>query len=129
MLLIVWVSWDAPSIALAFAWKLRCADISITSSSVISTFERSSAPERTAPIEPLVGPSIVGGPLSPVDCQCASPVGRRPDIVGKVAIATLPSVWPSPLAKVAVTRPSRPLDTLHSAQARYAGAPRGRRRS
>src|SRR3546814_6939228 len=67
MPMIVWVSCDAPSIALAFAWKLRCADISITSSSVISTFDRSSAPERTAPIEPLVGPSIVGGPLSPVD--------------------------------------------------------------
>src|SRR3546814_7138144 len=46
MPMIVWVSCDAPSIALAFAWKLRCADISITSSSVISTFERSSAPEQ-----------------------------------------------------------------------------------
>src|SRR3546814_994212 len=66
MLMTVWVSVDAPSIALALAWKLRWAAISITSSSVMSTFERSSAPERTAPIAPLPGESITAAPLSPV---------------------------------------------------------------
>ena len=42
----VWLIWLAVSIALAFAWKLRCAVISPTISSARSTFERSSAPDR-----------------------------------------------------------------------------------
>src|SRR3546814_14002822 len=38
MPMIVWVSCDAPSIALAFAWKLSYADLSTPSSSVIFHF-------------------------------------------------------------------------------------------
>ena len=37
------------SIAFADAWKFRCAVIKFTSSSVISTFERSSEPEKIFP--------------------------------------------------------------------------------
>ena len=45
----VCVMLDAVSIAFALAWKLRWAEMSATSSSVMSTLERSSVPERTAP--------------------------------------------------------------------------------
>ena len=37
------------SMAFADAWKFRCAVIRFTSSSVMSTFERSSEPDRMLP--------------------------------------------------------------------------------
>src|SRR3546814_15917998 len=49
MLKIVSEIWLDVSSALAFAWKLRCAAIRLTSSSVMSTFELSTAPDISAP--------------------------------------------------------------------------------
>jgi len=50
----VWVIVFAASIALAFAEKLRCAWISATSSSVMSTLACSSAPDWIRPVPLLL---------------------------------------------------------------------------
>jgi len=90
MLTMVVVSVFAVSIALLFAWKFRCAEISATSSSVMSTFERSSDPLLTAPNMPSLAVPRMGVPLATVEDQWASPSWRKPSWLLNAAIATWP---------------------------------------
>ena len=60
--MIVWVTWSAVEIICAFAWKLRCAVIMLTSSAVRSTFDSSSAPACRLPRLPEPGSPTIGVP-------------------------------------------------------------------
>ena len=47
--MMVWVIWLSVWIICAFAWKLRCALIMLTSAEVVSTFDSSTEPDWTVP--------------------------------------------------------------------------------
>ena len=68
----------AASIALALAEKLRCAWINATSSSVMSTFACSSAPDWIRPVPLVFGSLICASPEMPVELHLESPSWRRP---------------------------------------------------
>ena len=73
MLMIVWVIWSDVWIICAFAWKLRCAVIMLTSCAVMSTFEDSSAPDCTRPKPELPAWPFSGWPEANVCAQLVSP--------------------------------------------------------
>jgi len=66
MLKMVCEIWLDVSSAFAFAWKLRCAAISWTSSSVMSTFDPSMVLDRIAPKAPSLAVPNLASPDLPV---------------------------------------------------------------
>ena len=69
MLKMVCEIWLEVSSALAFAWKLRCAAIKLTSSSVMSTFDPSIVLDRIAPYAPSLAVPNLAAPDMPVASQ------------------------------------------------------------
>ena len=88
--MIVCVSWVDVSIALDAAWKLRCAVIRFTSSSVISTFDRSSAPDWIDPKPSVPASPMMGSPDDAVCTNVALPTCFKPFWLLKFAITILP---------------------------------------
>ena len=89
--MMVWVRPVVVSIALADAWKFRCAVIRFTSSSVISTFERSNEPERMLPKPSEPASPTCGVPETAVSVYVALPICFRPFWLLKFATTILPS--------------------------------------
>jgi hypothetical protein len=89
--MIVCVTWSAVEIICAFAWKLRCAVIMLTSCAVRSTFEDSSAPAWIRPKLLVPAEPRTGSPDVNVSPQVVSPSGRKPCGLAKFESATWPS--------------------------------------
>src|SRR5690606_24603806 len=90
-LMIACVTWSAVEITCAFAWKLRCAVIMLTSCFVRSTFDDSSAPDWISPKLAVPGAPRTASPDMNVSAHEVSPSWRRPCRFVKFDSA----IWPS----------------------------------
>ena len=78
------------SMAFAFAWKFRCAEIMSTNSFVKSTLERSREPDLIVPKPADHASPRRASPDSPDATKAASPSCLRPVEELKFAITTFP---------------------------------------
>ena len=81
---------DDVSIALAFAWKFRCAVIKPTSSVVKSTLDRSRAPARIVPKPAVPASPNAAAPDFADDKYELSPFWRRPSLLANVVSTIFP---------------------------------------
>ena len=99
------------SIALALAWKLRCAVIKSTNSCVKSTLARSVAPARSVPKPALPAVPRMGLPEDAEAKKLESPIWRNPEGLEKLVSKIFASDFCEPLENDALTNPSLPIVT------------------
>src|SRR5690606_28400887 len=97
MLITVWVAWSWVEIICALAWKLRCAVIMLTSCSVRSTVEASSAPAWMRPKSDESGAPLRGVPEEWVAAHMLLPTACRPCGLTKLVSTIWPRATSSPL--------------------------------
>ena len=91
------------SIALALAWKLRCAVIKSTNSCVKSTLARSVAPARKVPKPALPAVPKIGLPEAAEAKKLESPIWRKPTGLEKLTNRILANDFCEPLENEALT--------------------------
>ena len=105
--MIACVSWVEVSIAFDDAWKFRCAVIKFTSSSVISTFERSKEPDWIEPKPSAPASPKVGVPEVAVSTKVALPICFKPFWLLKFARTILPKGQGRPVRFGRDSRPAK----------------------